>query len=80
MPLAQEAIRTFHTGVSEDLLLKQKEFDALRTKLLRGASDFYQKLERLLEGQADRESPVSLGMRTARSASSPCRSTRSATP
>ena len=35
--LAQEAIRTFHTGVSEDLLLKQKEFDALRTKLLRGA-------------------------------------------
>ena len=24
--LAQEAIRTFHTGVSEDLLLKQKEF------------------------------------------------------
>ena len=35
--LAQEAIRTFYTGVSEDLLLKQKEFDTLRTKLLRGA-------------------------------------------
>jgi serine/threonine-protein kinase len=59
--LAQEAIRTFHTGVSEDLLLKQKEFTALRTKLLRGARDFYQKLERLLEGHADRESRVSLG-------------------
>jgi tetratricopeptide (TPR) repeat protein len=58
--LAQEAIRTFHTGVSEDLLLKQKEFVALRTKLLRGARDFYQKLERLLEGHADRESRVSL--------------------
>ena len=28
--LAQEAIRMFHTGVSEDLLLKQKEFGALR--------------------------------------------------
>jgi eukaryotic-like serine/threonine-protein kinase len=59
--LAQEAIRTFHTGVSEDLLLKQNEFDTLRTKLLRGARDFYQKLERLLEGHADRESRVSLG-------------------
>jgi serine/threonine-protein kinase len=58
--LAQEAIRTFHTGVSEDLLLKQKEFGALRTKLLRGARDFYQKLERLLEGHADRDSRVSL--------------------
>ena len=34
--LAQEAIRTFHTGVSEDVLLKQSEFRALRTKLLRG--------------------------------------------
>ncbi len=30
--LAQEAIKMFHTGVSEDLLLKQKEFGALRTE------------------------------------------------
>ncbi len=59
--LAQEAIRTFYSGVSEDLLLKQKEFDALRTKLLRGASDFYQRLEGLLEGQKDRESRLALG-------------------
>jgi eukaryotic-like serine/threonine-protein kinase len=59
--LAQEAIRTFHTGVSEDLLLKQKEFGALRTKLLQSAKDFYQKLEGLLEGHADRESRISLG-------------------
>ena len=43
--LAQDAIRTFYTGVSEDLLLKQKEFDTLRTKLLRGAREFYQRLE-----------------------------------
>ncbi len=35
--LAEDAIRMFHTGVSEDLLLKQKEFGTLRTKLLRGA-------------------------------------------
>jgi hypothetical protein len=42
----------FHAGVSEDLLLKQKEFGALRTKLLRGAQEFYRKLEGLLGGQA----------------------------
>ncbi|MFI5455097.1 MAG: protein kinase [Isosphaerales bacterium] len=59
--LAQEAIRVFHTGVSEDLLLKQKEFGALRTKLLRGAQEFYRKLEGLLGGQADRDSRLGLG-------------------
>ena len=59
--LAQEAIRMFHTGVSEDLLLKQKEFDPLRTRLLRGAQEFYRKLERLLGGQADRELRRALG-------------------
>ncbi len=59
--LAQEAIRMFHTGVSEDLLLKQKEFGTLRTKLLRGAQDFYRKLEELLNGQKDRDSRLSLG-------------------
>ena len=59
--LAQEAIRMFHTGVSEDLLLKQKEFGALRTKLLRGAQEFYRKLEGLLGGQADRDSRLGLG-------------------
>ena len=59
--LAQDAIRTFYTGVSEDLLLKQKEFDTLRTKLLRGAREFYQRLEGLLEGHKDRESRLALG-------------------
>ena len=59
--LAQDAIRTFYTGVSEDLLLKQKEFETLRTKLLRGAREFYQRLEGLLEGQKDRESRLALG-------------------
>ncbi len=59
--LAQEAIKMFHTGVSEDLLLKQKEFGSLRTKLLRGAQEFYRRLERLLGGQADRDSRVALG-------------------
>ncbi len=59
--LAQEAIRMFHTGVSEDLLLKQKEFGELRTRLLRGAQEFYRKLEGLLGGQPDRDSRLGLG-------------------
>jgi serine/threonine-protein kinase len=59
--LAQEAIRTFHTGVSEDILLKEEEFQALRTKLLRGAREFYRKLEALLHGQKDRDSRLALG-------------------
>ena len=32
--LALEAIKTFHGQVSEDLLLKEKQFDGLRTKML----------------------------------------------
>ncbi|QDV39255.1 serine/threonine-protein kinase [Tautonia plasticadhaerens] len=59
--LAQEAIRTFHTGVSEDVLLKQEEFQALRAKLLREAREFYRKLEGLLQGHADRDSRLALG-------------------
>jgi serine/threonine-protein kinase len=59
--LAQEAIRTFHSGVSEDVLLKQEEFKALRTKLLRGAREFYRKLEGLLQGHEDRNSRFALG-------------------
>ncbi len=35
--LAINAIKTFHSGVSEDVLLKQSEFDELRRKLLRGS-------------------------------------------
>ena len=58
--LAQEAIRTFHTGVSEDVLLKQDEFKLLRTKLLRQAREFYSKLEGLLQGHADRASRIAL--------------------
>jgi eukaryotic-like serine/threonine-protein kinase len=59
--LAQEAIRTFHTGVNEDILLKQEEFKALRTRLLHEAREFYRKLEELLRGQEDRDSRMSLG-------------------
>ena len=47
------AIETFHTGVSEDALLKNPEFTELRTKLLKEAARFYGELERLLAGQTD---------------------------
>ncbi len=59
--LAQEAIRTFHTGVIEDVLLREKQFDALRTKLLREAREFYRKLEGMLRGQLDRASRRAMG-------------------
>ena len=59
--LAMDAIKLFHGEVSEDLLLKEQQFEGLRTKLLKGAADFYGRLENLLKGQTDRESRVALG-------------------
>jgi eukaryotic-like serine/threonine-protein kinase len=59
--LALSAIRTFYTGVSEDFMLKQETFKDLRTKLLRGANEFYQKLEDELKGQTDERSRSALG-------------------
>ena len=58
--LAMDAVKLFHGEVSEDFLLKEKPFEALRTKLLRGAADFYNKLEGLLAGQTDRPSRAAL--------------------
>ncbi len=46
--LAVEAIKTFHTGVSEDFLLKEESFKDLRNRLLKSAQDFYGKLSALL--------------------------------
>jgi serine/threonine-protein kinase len=54
--LAMDAVKLFHGEVSEDLLLKEKPFEGLRTRLLRGAAGFYNKLEGLLAGQTDRPS------------------------
>ena len=58
--LAMDAIKLFHGEVSEDLLLKEKKFEDLRRKLLRGAADFYGKLEGLLEDQPDPKSRAAL--------------------
>ncbi|MFI5458650.1 MAG: protein kinase [Isosphaerales bacterium] len=51
--LAVEAIKTFHTGVSEDFLLKQEQFKDVRDRLLESASDFYGKLGALLGKETD---------------------------
>jgi serine/threonine-protein kinase len=51
--LAVEAIKTFHTGVSEDFLVKQDQFKELRDRLLKSASDFYGKLGALLRQETD---------------------------
>jgi serine/threonine-protein kinase len=59
--LAMDAIKLFHGEVSQDILLKENEFYDLRNKLLRGATDFYGKLEELLQDQTDRRSRASLG-------------------
>jgi eukaryotic-like serine/threonine-protein kinase len=59
--LAMDAIKTFHSGVSDDVLLKKKEFRELRTKLLLGAKNFYGRLESLLANHSDRHSRRALG-------------------
>ena len=56
-----DAIKLFHGEISKDLLLKQDQFQKLRDKLLRGAADFYGRLEGLLKERTDRESQAALG-------------------
>jgi serine/threonine-protein kinase len=51
--LAVEAIKTFHTGVSEDFLLKEDQFRDLRNRLLKSASEFYERLGALLKAGTD---------------------------
>ncbi len=51
--IALEAVKTFHTGVSEDFLLKEPQFKALRNRMLKSAAGFYEKLAALLGKDAD---------------------------
>ena len=51
--LAVDAVKTIHTGVSEDLLLKEEKFKDLRNRLLKSAADFYGKLSALLGTETD---------------------------
>jgi serine/threonine-protein kinase len=59
--LAMDAIKLFHGEVSSDVLLRDARFETLRTKLLRGAADFYRKLKDDLKHQADSRSQTALG-------------------
>jgi eukaryotic-like serine/threonine-protein kinase len=59
--LAVDAIKTFHTGVSEDFLLKQDQFRDVRDRLLKSASDFYGKLGALLDKESDLGSRRAVG-------------------
>ncbi|HLW97829.1 MAG TPA: tetratricopeptide repeat protein [Candidatus Acidoferrales bacterium] len=58
--LAMDAVGAFHTGASEDVLLKQQEFEPLRKKLLESAADFYRKLQAQLGNAADSRSREAL--------------------
>jgi eukaryotic-like serine/threonine-protein kinase len=51
--LAVEAVKAFHTGVSEDFLLREERFKGHRDRLLKSASDFYSKLGALLGRETD---------------------------
>src|SRR5262249_10369432 len=57
---ALRAIETLHTGVSEDVLLKNDQFAELRTNFLKEAKRFYEELEMLLAGQTDTKAPKAL--------------------
>ena len=51
--LAVDAIKTFHTGVSGDFLLKQNQFKGLRDRLLQSATNYYGKLGALVDNETD---------------------------
>lgn len=51
--LAMDAIKTFHTGVGEDFLLKEPQFRGLRDRLLNAAAGFYDRLNGVLATSAD---------------------------
>jgi eukaryotic-like serine/threonine-protein kinase len=51
--LAADAIKTFHTGDSEEFLLKEERFKELRDRRLKSAADFYRKLATLLGKETD---------------------------
>ena len=58
--LAMDAIRTYHTGVSQDVLLRQPALKELRKSLLLGAHDFYLRLKENLEGRRSNDSATRL--------------------
>ncbi len=59
--LAMEAIKTFHAGVAEDVLLKNPNLTQVRNRLLKNAAEFYKRLAAQLSGKADPTSRHALG-------------------
>jgi tetratricopeptide (TPR) repeat protein/tRNA A-37 threonylcarbamoyl transferase component Bud32 len=59
--LAVDAIGLLTGNIGQDMLMQQKEFEGLRTKLLKGAADFYAKLETQLKDRNDPASRAALG-------------------
>jgi serine/threonine-protein kinase len=53
LALALEAIKAYHSGASQDILLKEPQFGELRTRLLARSLDFYRKLGSQLERDRD---------------------------
>ncbi len=67
--LVLDAIKAFHGGVSQDVLLKEKQFQGLRAKLLGDATEFCRRLEAMLDDQPDGRSARPSARRTMTSAS-----------
>ena len=57
---AIKAVETFHSGVSEDALLRNPQLKDLRADLLKKAAGFYAELEQMLAGQTDAKSRKTL--------------------
>jgi serine/threonine-protein kinase len=50
--IAREAIQSFYSGISEDVMLRRPELEGLRRRLLGSALSFYEKLGRALEASS----------------------------
>jgi serine/threonine-protein kinase len=49
--LAKEAIESYYSGISEDVILRRPELESLRKRLLSTSQTFYERLAKDLEGQ-----------------------------
>ena len=59
--LALDAVRDYHTGVAEDVILSQENMTALRTRLLQAPRKLYEKLEQSLSIDSRPEERAALG-------------------
>jgi tetratricopeptide (TPR) repeat protein len=69
LAVALEAIKTYHTGLSRDVLLKEPRLEGLRTHLLGTALKLYERLKAELDQDTDPLAPAELADAYARLAS-----------